>query len=94
MVLLIAMKVALMVDLHAEIVVSGGGEILTYGCREVEEIPFANIIELLAKSEVPAPVGLHEYFLSQSGTNTIPTSGAIPESADFRPFWESILTSK
>jgi hypothetical protein len=95
-VLLTAMTVALMVDFRAEIIVSGGGEVLTYGCREVEENPFENFFELLAKSHtVPAvPVGLHEYFLGQSGKDTIPTLGAVPESADLTPFWGSLRSSK
>src|ERR1039458_4033673 len=89
--LLAAIGAALRVDMRAEIVVSGGDQILTYGCREVEENSFGNIIALMAQSTVPVPSGgFYDFFRNQpekgSAFGTVPVS----ESAH-SPFWEALL---
>lgn len=38
-----AMQASLPIDFHAEIVVTGGGKILTHGCPEVEEGPWTSL---------------------------------------------------
>jgi len=58
-----AMQASLPVDLRAEIVVSGGEQILTHGCSEVEENPWASIFAHPAQATVPIPMrGLYSLF--------------------------------
>jgi len=45
-----AMQASLPLDFHAEIVVSGGGKILTHGCAEVEASSWTSIFTIPAKS--------------------------------------------
>jgi hypothetical protein len=51
-----AMQASLPVDFHAEIVVSGGGKILTHGCPEVEENVWSFIFSSPAQSKAPMPL--------------------------------------
>jgi len=52
-----AMQASLPIDFHAEIVVSGGGRILTHGCPEVEEdSPWSFIFSKPVQSKVPMPL--------------------------------------
>jgi hypothetical protein len=51
-----AMQASLPIDFHAEIVVSGGGRILTHGCPEVEESPWSSIFTIPAQSKVTMPL--------------------------------------
>jgi hypothetical protein len=48
-----AMQASLPIDFHAEIVVSGGGRVLTHGCPEVEENSWSLIYSNPARSKVP-----------------------------------------
>jgi len=50
-----AMQASLPIDFHAEIVVSGGGKILSHGCPEVEENVWSFIFSTPAKSKAPMP---------------------------------------
>ncbi len=59
-----AMQASLPVDFHAEIVVSGGGKIVTHGCPEVEENPWSFIFPTAAaqsKATMPA-IGCYSLF--------------------------------
>jgi hypothetical protein len=58
-----AMQASLPIDFHAEIVVSGGGKILTHGCPEVEENPWTNIFvnPVQAKAAMPS-MGSYSLF--------------------------------
>jgi len=47
-----AMQASLPIDFHAEIVVSGGGKILTHGCPEVEVNSWTSIFAIPAQSKV------------------------------------------
>jgi hypothetical protein len=51
-----AMQASLPIDFHAEIVVSGGGRILTHGCAEVEDSPWSFIYSNPVQSKVPMPL--------------------------------------
>lgn len=51
-----AMQASLPIDFHAEIVVSGGGQILTHGCPEVEDSPWSFIYSNPVQSKVPMPL--------------------------------------
>jgi hypothetical protein len=51
-----AMQASLPIDFHAEIVVSGGGQILTHGCPEVEDGPWSFIYSNPVQSKVPMPL--------------------------------------
>lgn len=92
--LLAAMGASLPVDPHAEIVVSGGGEVLTYGCREVEEIPWASIFANVAHSKEPVPSGgFYDFFRDQSEKGSI--FGMVPVSESSQsPLWEALLKAK
>ncbi len=48
-----AMQASLPIDFNAEIVVSGGGRILTHGCPEVEDSPWSFIFSNRGQSKVP-----------------------------------------
>ena len=48
-----AMQASLPVDFHAEIVVSGGGKILTHGCPEVEDTVWSFIFQNPVQSKGP-----------------------------------------
>ncbi len=48
-----AMQASLPIDFHAEIVVSGGGQILTHGCPEVEDSPWSFIYSSPVQSKAP-----------------------------------------
>ena len=51
-----AMQASLPIDFHAEIVVSGGGQILTHGCPEVEDGPWSFIYSNPVQCKVPMPL--------------------------------------
>ena len=51
-----AMQASLPIDFHAEIVVSGGGRILTHGRAEVEDSPWSFIYSNPVQSKVPMPL--------------------------------------
>ncbi len=51
-----AMQAALPIDFHAEIVVSGGGKILTHGCPEVEDTVWSFIFQNPVQSKVAMPL--------------------------------------
>ncbi len=51
-----AMQASLPIDFNAEIVVSGGGRILTHGCPEVEENVWSFIFSNPVQSKVPMPL--------------------------------------
>ncbi|MGO8733664.1 MAG: hypothetical protein ACLQVM_12840 [Terriglobia bacterium] len=51
-----AMQASLPVDFHAEIVVSGGGKILTHGCPEVEDTVWSFIFPNPVQSKVAMPL--------------------------------------
>jgi hypothetical protein len=63
MALFAALRASLPVDLHAEIVVSGGDQILTHGCPEVEENSWADIYTNPAQSVTPTASGGFYGFL-------------------------------
>ncbi len=50
-----AMQASLPIDFNAEIVVSGGGKILTHGCPEVEDTVWSFIFQNPAQSKVSRP---------------------------------------
>ncbi len=51
-----AMQASLPIDFNAEIVVSGGGKILTHGCPEVEESVWSFIFPGPAQSKMAMPL--------------------------------------
>ena len=52
-----AMQASLPIDFHAEIVVSGGGRILTHGCPEVEDdSPWSFVYSNPVQSKAPMPL--------------------------------------
>jgi hypothetical protein len=51
-----AMQASLPIDFNAEIVVSGGGKILTHGCPEVEENVWSFIFASPVQSKVQMPL--------------------------------------
>ncbi len=60
-----AMQASLPLDFHAEIVVSGGGKIITHGCSEVEGNTWTSIFALPAQSTRP-PAAFGSYPLFQN----------------------------
>ncbi|HEY1900964.1 MAG TPA: hypothetical protein VGG56_00925 [Terracidiphilus sp.] len=94
MALLAAMGASLFVDPRAEIVVSGGDQVLTHGCREVEENPWASIFSNLDRSTVPVPSsGLYDYFRNQMEKRSV--FGTVPVAASpDNTFWEALLRAK
>jgi hypothetical protein len=58
-----AMQASLPLDFNAEIVVSGGGKILTHGCPEVEENVWSFIFSNPVKSKASIPaIGSYPLF--------------------------------
>jgi hypothetical protein len=58
-----AMQASLPIDFNAEIVVSGGGKILTHGCPEVEDNPWSFIFPNPAHAKVSMPaLGCYSLF--------------------------------
>ncbi|MGD0939146.1 MAG: hypothetical protein ABR905_05480 [Terracidiphilus sp.] len=51
-----AMQASLPIDFNAEIVVSGGGKILTHGCPEVEETVWSFIYPTPAQAKASMPL--------------------------------------
>ena len=51
-----AMQASLPIDFNAEIVVTGGGKILTHGCPEVEENVWSFIFSAPAKQKASLPL--------------------------------------
>lgn len=51
-----AMQAALPIDFNAEIVVSGGGKVVTHGCPEVEDTVWSFIYPTQARSKMPMPL--------------------------------------
>jgi hypothetical protein len=51
-----AMQASLPIDFNAEIVVSGGGKILTHGCPEVEDTVWSFIFPTQTQSKMPMPL--------------------------------------
>jgi|WetSurMetagenome_2_1015567.scaffolds.fasta_scaffold346526_2 hypothetical protein len=51
-----AMQASLPIDFNAEIVVSGGGKILTHGCPEVEENVWSFIFQNPVQAKMPMPL--------------------------------------
>jgi len=51
-----AMQATLPIDFNAEIVLSGGGKILTHGCAEVEETVWSFIFPKAAQAKMPMPL--------------------------------------
>ena len=60
-----AMQASLPIDFHAEIVVTGGGKILTHGCPEVEGSSWTSIFAIPAQTTRPRPT-LGSYPLFQN----------------------------
>ncbi len=57
------MQASLPIDFNAEIVVSGGGKILSHGCPEVEENPWSFIFPNPSNAKVSRPlVGCYSLF--------------------------------
>jgi hypothetical protein len=91
--LLAAIGACLTVDPLAEIVVSGGDQVLTFGCREVHDDPWASILANLAQSTLPVPsVGLHDFYqnLAEQGpAGTVPVGNSSNST-----FWEAMFRAK
>jgi len=51
-----AMQASLPIDFNAEIVVSGGGKILTHGCPEVEDNVWSFIFQNPVQAKMPMPL--------------------------------------
>jgi hypothetical protein len=94
-VLAAAQRAALPVDPRAEIVVSGDGQILFSGCREIETpTPLMSFADELAKSTTPVPAAtFYESFLWDRLAEGAAAAQPVPETVGSR-FWEGILKGK